>query len=48
MAEMVVEMLHEEQDEKDQAILNPDSESEISDADDLDYTEKNQLVVGPT
>ncbi len=29
-------------------ILSPDSESEISDADDLDYTEKNQLVVGPT
>ncbi len=32
-AEMFVEMLH---DEEDQIILSPDSESEISDADDLD------------
>ncbi len=33
MAEMFVEMLH---DEEDEAILSPDSESEISDADYLD------------
>ena len=35
-AEMVIEMLHEEQDEEDESILIPDSESDISDADDLD------------
>lgn len=35
-AEMVREMLHEEQDEEDESILIPDSESDISDADDLD------------
>ncbi len=33
MAEMFVELLH---DEEDEAILSPDSESEISDDDDLD------------
>ncbi|KAL1260140.1 hypothetical protein QQF64_007967 [Cirrhinus molitorella] len=44
---MVVEMLHEEQDEEDEAILSPDSESEISNADDLDYVPQGQSgVVG--
>lgn len=33
MAEIFVEMLH---DEEDQAILSPDSESEISDVNDLE------------
>ncbi len=43
-AEMFVEMLL---DEEDQAILSPDSESEISDADDLDYVSQGQSgVVG--
>ncbi len=43
-AEMFVEMLH---DEEDQATLSPDSESEISDADDLDYVPQGQSgVVG--
>ncbi len=41
---MFVEMLH---DEEDQAIISPDSESEISDADDLDYVPQGQSgVVG--
>ncbi len=41
---MFVEMLH---DEEDQAILSPDSESEISDADYLDYVLQGQSgVVG--
>ncbi len=31
-AEMVVEMLHEDQVEEDEAILSPDSESKIYDA----------------
>ncbi len=44
MAEMFVEMLH---DEEDLAIISPDSESEISDADDLDYVSQGQSgVVG--
>ncbi len=38
-AELFVEMLH---DEEDQAILSPDSESEISDANDLDYVPQGQ------
>lgn len=45
--EMVVEMLHEEQDEEDEAILSTDSDSVISDADDLDYVPQGQSgVVG--
>ncbi len=44
MAAMFVEMLH---DEEDQAIISPDSESKISDADDLDYVPQGQSgVVG--
>ncbi len=44
MTEMFVEMLH---DEEDQAIISPDSKSEISDADDLDYVPQGQSgVVG--
>ncbi|KAK9976650.1 hypothetical protein ABG768_021855 [Culter alburnus] len=44
---MVVKILHKEQDEEDEAILSPDSESEISDADDLDYVPQCQSgVVG--
>lgn len=44
-AEMVREMLHEEQDEEDESILIPDSESDISDADDLDYVPQGQAGV---
>lgn len=40
-------MLHEEQDEEDEAILSTDSDSVISDADDLDYVPQGQSgVVG--
>lgn len=41
-------MLHQEQDEEDEeAILGPDSESEISDAVDLNYVPQGQSgVVG--
>ncbi len=39
---MFVEVPH---DEEDQAILSPDSESEISDADDLDYVSQGQSGV---
>ncbi len=47
MAEMIVQMLQKEQDEEDQAILSPDSYSEIPDADDLDYVPQGQSgVVG--
>ncbi len=43
-AEMFVEMLH---NEEDPAILSPNSESEISDAADLDYMPQGQSgVVG--
>ncbi len=43
-ADIFVEMLH---DEEDQTILSPDSESEISDDDDLDYVPQVQSgVVG--
>ncbi len=43
-AEIFVEMLH---DEEDQAILSPDSESEISKADVLDYVPQGKSgVVG--
>ncbi len=38
----VVEMPQKEQDEEDPAILSSDSESEISDADDLDYVPRVQ------
>ncbi len=48
MAEMVVEMLQKEQDEGDQAILSLDSESEISDADDLCATGKYVLNIFKT
>ncbi len=37
---MFVEMLH---DEEDQTTVSPDSESEISDADDLDYVYRVSL-----
>ncbi len=37
MAGKDVEMPQKEQDEEDPAVLNSDSESEIFDADDLDY-----------
>ncbi len=44
MVDMFVEMLH---DEEDQTIISPDSESEISNADDLDYVSQGQSgVVG--
>lgn len=39
-AETTIEMLHEEQDEEDEAILSP--ESEISDVDYLDYVPQGQ------
>ncbi len=42
MAGQVVEMPQKEQDEEDPAILSSDSESEISDADDLDYVPRVQ------
>ena len=49
--DMVLKMLHEEQDEEDEedeeAFLGLDSESEISDAEDLDYALQDQAgVVG--
>ncbi len=47
MAGKVVEMPQKEQDEEDPAILSSDSESEIFDADDLDYVPRVQSgVVG--
>ena len=46
--EIFIKMLHEEQDEEnEEAVLGLDSESEISDAEDLDYVLQNQAgVVG--
>ena len=44
---MVIKMLHEEQDEENEASLGLGSESEISDADDLDFVPQDQAgVVG--
>ncbi|KAI4823559.1 hypothetical protein KUCAC02_012621 [Chaenocephalus aceratus] len=43
-AEMVIEMLHQEQDKEDGAILDSDSESDLSD-DDVDYVPQGQAEV---
>ncbi len=42
MAGQVVENPQKEQDEEDLAIISSDSESEVSDADDLDYVPQVQ------